>query len=273
MGGSSSYLLHADAAGTTTMVTDQTGAATGDATFYPWGQVWQISGGSDGTFGDLGFEVNYPLPPSETRDYNPTLVRWMTPDPAGQKAVNLANPQTWNMYAYVADNPTTLNDPSGLLPPGPPGAGDGDGCSAQNAPGDCPKAQQTNSTAPSKFVVEPKKTENHGYYSIFHYQLETKNDTPLKGKGYSVEEHVSGHLPKGSITTNGEFKPMSPTGEATDKVGFVRPPPPGSNGHEVQYQRFTVRFNGEDYPLTTVFKHEELDVDGVVTVSVTDVVP
>ena len=47
------------------MLTDQTGAVTGDATFYRWGQVWQISGGSDGTFGDLGFEVNYPLPPSE----------------------------------------------------------------------------------------------------------------------------------------------------------------------------------------------------------------
>jgi len=29
-------------------------------------------------------------------------------------AVNPANPQTWNMYAYVGDNPTTLNDPSGL---------------------------------------------------------------------------------------------------------------------------------------------------------------
>ena len=65
-------------------------------------------------FGDLGFEVNYPLPPSATRDYNPTLGRWLVPDPAGQMAVDPANPQTWNMYAYVGDNPTTLNDPSGL---------------------------------------------------------------------------------------------------------------------------------------------------------------
>ncbi len=66
----------------------------------------------------------------------------MTPGPAGMAAADPANPQTWNMYAYVADNPTTLNDPSGLLPLGPPGAGDGDGCSAQNAPGDCPKAHK-----------------------------------------------------------------------------------------------------------------------------------
>jgi len=38
----------------------------------------------------------------------------MTPDPGGRKVVKLDNPQTWNMYAYVTDNPTTLNDPSGL---------------------------------------------------------------------------------------------------------------------------------------------------------------
>jgi len=30
--------------------------------------------------------------------------------------------ETWNMYAYVGDNPTTLNDPSGMAPPGSSGA-------------------------------------------------------------------------------------------------------------------------------------------------------
>jgi len=65
-------------------------------------------------FAGLDFKVNYPLPPSKTRDYNPTLGRWLVPDPAGQMAVDPANPQTWNMYAYVGDNPTTLNDPLGL---------------------------------------------------------------------------------------------------------------------------------------------------------------
>jgi len=40
--------------------------------------------------------------------------RWLSPDPAGTKAVTLTDPQTWNMYAYARNNPTTLTDPSGL---------------------------------------------------------------------------------------------------------------------------------------------------------------
>jgi hypothetical protein len=38
----------------------------------------------------------------------------MIPDPAGLWAVNPWNPQTWNRYAYVGNNPVTCNDPSGL---------------------------------------------------------------------------------------------------------------------------------------------------------------
>jgi hypothetical protein len=38
----------------------------------------------------------------------------MTPDPAGLAAVNPANPQSWNRYAYVLNAPTELTDPLGL---------------------------------------------------------------------------------------------------------------------------------------------------------------
>jgi len=48
------------------------------------------------------------------RQYSSSFGRWMSPDPGGVKVVNMDTPQTWNMYAYATDNPTTLNDPSGL---------------------------------------------------------------------------------------------------------------------------------------------------------------
>jgi hypothetical protein len=39
--------------------------------------------------------------------------RWLVPDPAGLAAVDITNPQTWNRYAYVANNPLSNVDPLG----------------------------------------------------------------------------------------------------------------------------------------------------------------
>ena len=124
LAGSTSWLDHTDAVGTITMQTDPTGADTWDATHYPWGQPWQQTGShpTGGFYADLEFAINDPAIPSATREYNPYYYRWQTPDPGGRKVVKLDNPQTWNMYAYVGDNPTTLNDPSGMAPPGSSGA-------------------------------------------------------------------------------------------------------------------------------------------------------
>ena len=117
MGGSTSYLLHSDALGSTTMETDQAGSVNMDALFYPWGQWFQWTGpGFWASFAGLGLTNVGDVYPAQHRNYQATLGRWMTPDPGGRKVVKLDNPQTWNMYAYVTDNPTTLNDPSGLDP-------------------------------------------------------------------------------------------------------------------------------------------------------------
>jgi RHS repeat-associated protein len=48
------------------------------------------------------------------REYQSTHGSWLSPDPAGMAAVNIANPQTWNRYAYVGNNPVSYRDPSGL---------------------------------------------------------------------------------------------------------------------------------------------------------------
>ena len=57
------------------------------------------------------------------RHYSPGQGRWISPDPAGLAAVDPTNPQTWNRYAYVANNPLSFVDPSGLDQKGPGGSG------------------------------------------------------------------------------------------------------------------------------------------------------
>jgi RHS repeat-associated protein len=47
------------------------------------------------------------------REYGKTQGRWLTPDPAGIGAVDPRNPQTWNRYAYVNNNPMSHVDPTG----------------------------------------------------------------------------------------------------------------------------------------------------------------
>ncbi len=239
-------------------------------------------------FGEGGVS-NFYLTPH--RDYEPALGRWLTPDPGGIKVVNLADPQTWNMYAYVTDNPTTLNDPTGLGPR----------CTSQNTEHNnvltCEQAQAAaqltatlkNSTheraqkkknnTPAKFVVENKKTENHGSYSTFAYQLENSSGTPLTGT-YGVEEHLwsdraarhHAHIAKNS---EGEFVTIH-GGEAHDNVGY-NPGGPGAASFNV-YQTFTVRQRGfvffwKHYNLHTEFEHETVVNDGSYFNSVIDIVP
>jgi RHS repeat-associated protein len=112
MGGSSAYIDHSDAIGSTTMETDPAGGVQWKIAYYPWGQVLAQGGTRQSVvWAGLDWQVNDPSYPSATREYNDGLGRWLTPDPDGG---HLENPQTLNKYTYAGNNPTSLNDPSGL---------------------------------------------------------------------------------------------------------------------------------------------------------------
>lgn len=49
------------------------------------------------------------------RQYSSSLGRWPSPDPAGLAATDPTDPQSWNRYAYVRNNPITRVDPSGMI--------------------------------------------------------------------------------------------------------------------------------------------------------------
>ncbi|HMD84667.1 MAG TPA: RHS repeat-associated core domain-containing protein, partial [Terriglobia bacterium] len=121
-GRSYTYFKHGNALGSWGLITMQDGSVPQDQLYYPWGQTW--------TSGHYLFEPNYAAmtwynPESDlfltpARSYGSRLGRWMSPDPAGLAAVNPADPQSWNRYAYVRNNPTSLTDPSGLFRHQPP---------------------------------------------------------------------------------------------------------------------------------------------------------
>lgn len=76
---------------------------------------------------------------AQARYNSSSLGRFMSPDPANTGA-DQTNPQSWNMYSYVLNNPLPLIDPTGLEcvwddgsydSPGDPVTGSGNGCSAQ----------------------------------------------------------------------------------------------------------------------------------------------
>jgi RHS repeat-associated protein len=50
----------------------------------------------------------------EARHFTSSLGRFMVPDPAGILAADPAAPQSWNLYAYVLNNPLNAIDPFGL---------------------------------------------------------------------------------------------------------------------------------------------------------------
>jgi RHS repeat-associated protein len=48
------------------------------------------------------------------RELNAVHGRWISPDPAGLGAGDMTNPQSWNRYAYVENDPLSAIDATGL---------------------------------------------------------------------------------------------------------------------------------------------------------------
>jgi RHS repeat-associated protein len=96
-----------------------------DLAYAPFGEPYAQSGTTDLSFtGQRQDTVAglYDFPARECSYQG----RWPSPDPAGLAAVDPSNPQSWNRYAYVLNNPLVLIDLLGLDP-----------CDKSNAPGGC----------------------------------------------------------------------------------------------------------------------------------------
>jgi RHS repeat-associated protein len=107
------HYRHSDWLGSARVTTTPSRAVSGDIAYAPYGETYAQSGTPDASFTGINQDTvpnEYDFP---AREYG-IQGRWASPDPMGFGAVSLADPQSWNRYAYVRNSPFSFVDPSGL---------------------------------------------------------------------------------------------------------------------------------------------------------------
>jgi RHS repeat-associated protein len=146
---STTYFAHLDHLGSTRLLTGVNQAIAQNLDYLPFGELISSDSGIT-THKFTGDERDSETGVDHTwfRQYSFSYGRWMTPDPAGLAAVDPTNPQSWNRYAYVLNNPLNYIDPTGMCPPvfddgcdagpgGPIGPGGGTTCMEDGIPVSC----------------------------------------------------------------------------------------------------------------------------------------
>ncbi len=114
--GATTSWLHSDHLGSASLATDYTGVpvAGSDTRYTPWGEV-RVGGTlpTDRGFTSQRREDNIRLNDYVARFYNPFIGKFIQPDSVVPGA---GNPQAFNRFAYVFNNPLALTDPTGHDP-------------------------------------------------------------------------------------------------------------------------------------------------------------
>jgi RHS repeat-associated protein len=110
-----SHFYSADHLGTARVITNGQGAVQNASEFYPFGQE---PGASDPVnhYKFTGYErdAESGLDYASARHYNSGMGRFMSPDPSGLGYADQTNPQSFNLYSYVMNNPLSNTDPTGM---------------------------------------------------------------------------------------------------------------------------------------------------------------
>ncbi len=108
------YYRHSDWLGSSRFAATTSGAVYYDGAYAPFGENYAETGTTDRSFTGQTQDTTAGLYDFLLRQQSSAQGRWLVPDPAGLAAVDFTNPQTWNRYAYVANNPLNATDPLGL---------------------------------------------------------------------------------------------------------------------------------------------------------------
>ena len=110
--GNVSYLI-SDHLGSTSLVTDESGAVVSEMKYKAWGEVRSASGETATKYtytGQYSHTDDFGLLFYNARWYDPYINHFTQPD---SLVPNPSNPQAWDRYAYVLNNPIRYTDPSG----------------------------------------------------------------------------------------------------------------------------------------------------------------
>jgi RHS repeat-associated protein len=107
--------------GTDVMLMAADGTPRENNRVYPFGEPWNSFAASDNNekFTTYQHDSESELDYAMARSYASRSGRFMSADP-GHVGANLGNPQSWNAYVYVDNNPINETDPLGLAGEDPP---------------------------------------------------------------------------------------------------------------------------------------------------------
>ncbi len=117
-GNATTYYLASDHLSSTSIVMDSSGSLLSENRYMPFGETRTISGLTNITETDFGYTGQrdyggaFSLMDYKARFYSPSIGRFTQPDSIMPEP---GNPQAWNRYSYVENNPIVFNDPTGHM--------------------------------------------------------------------------------------------------------------------------------------------------------------
>ncbi len=118
VGSTLSYFRHPDWLGSSRFASTPGRTMYYSGAYAPFGESYAEAGTADRSFTGQNQDT---VPDSTAGLYDflfrqyAQYGRWISPDPAGLAAADPASPQSWNLYAYVRNDPIGKVDPSGLF--------------------------------------------------------------------------------------------------------------------------------------------------------------
>jgi RHS repeat-associated protein len=107
------YFRHTDHLGNSRLQTTPNRTLYASVAYAPFGEPYAKVTSPDLSFTGQDQDTAQGMHDFLARRFTTTSGRWLSPDPVGIGAVDPANPQTWNRYAYVMNSPLNLVDPFG----------------------------------------------------------------------------------------------------------------------------------------------------------------